>query len=111
MDSLLTDSPTGYDFSINDNQQMVGQMARDFAERNIRPYVMEWDEAQHFPADLFKKLGELGMMGVVVPEQYGGSGFGYAEYVTVISEIARVCGSMRHGTGPIPRGRCGRPIR
>src|SRR5882757_30796 len=94
MNSLLTDSPAGFDFSINDNQQMVGQMARDFAEKNIRPYVMEWDETQHFPLELFKQLGELGMMGVVVPEQYGGSGFGYTEYVTVISEIARVCGSI-----------------
>jgi len=94
MSSLLTDTPAGFDFSINDNQRMVGQMARDFAEKNIKPYVMEWDEDQHFPAELFKQLGELGMMGVVVPEQYGGSGFGYAEYVTVISEIARVCGSI-----------------
>jgi alkylation response protein AidB-like acyl-CoA dehydrogenase len=94
MDSLLTDSPVGFDFSISDNQRMVGEMARDFAEKNIRPHVMEWDEVQHFPLELFKQMGELGMMGVVVPEQYGGSGFGYAEYVTVISEIARVCGSI-----------------
>jgi alkylation response protein AidB-like acyl-CoA dehydrogenase len=96
MDALLTDTPphSGYDFSINDNQQMIGQMAKDFAEKHIRPHVMEWDEAQHFPAELFKKLGELGMMGVVVPEQYGGSGFGYHEYVTVIVEIAKVCGSI-----------------
>ncbi|MEN0056445.1 MAG: acyl-CoA dehydrogenase family protein [Mucilaginibacter sp.] len=94
MDSLLTDTPAGFDFSVNENQRMIGQMARDFAEKNIKPFVMAWDEDQHFPADLFKKLGELGMMGVVVPEQYGGSGFGYAEYVTVISEIARVCGSI-----------------
>ena len=91
---MLTDTPAGFDFSMNDNQRMVGQMARDFAEKNIRPYVMEWDEAQHFPLELFKKLGELGMLGVVVPEQYGGSGFGYTEYVTVISEIAKVCGSI-----------------
>lgn len=91
---MLTDTPAGFDFSVNDNQRMVGQMARDFAEKNIRPYVMEWDEAQHFPLELFKKLGELGMMGVVVPVQYGGSGFGYTEYVTVISEIAKVCGSI-----------------
>ncbi|MFI5159559.1 MAG: acyl-CoA dehydrogenase family protein, partial [Sphingobacteriales bacterium] len=62
--------------------------------KHIRPHVMEWDEAQHFPVDLFKKLGELGMMSVVVPEQYGGSGFGYFEYVTVIVEIAKVCGSI-----------------
>src|SRR6201985_398667 len=94
MDSLLSDHPATIDFSSSENQQMVEQMARDFAERNIRPHVMEWDEAQHFPIELFKQLGELGMMGVLVPEQYGGSGFGYLEYVTVIREIARVCGSI-----------------
>jgi alkylation response protein AidB-like acyl-CoA dehydrogenase len=90
MDNLMT----GYDFSVSENQQMVGQMAKDFAEKHIKPYVMEWDEAQHFPVELFKKLGELGMMSVFVPEEYGGSGFGYFEYVTVIQEIARVCGSI-----------------
>jgi alkylation response protein AidB-like acyl-CoA dehydrogenase len=94
MDALLTDVSAGYSFSSNDNQIMVGQMAKDFAEKNIRPYVMEWDEAQTFPVELFKKLGELGMMGVLVPEEYGGSGFGYFEYVTVIVEIAKVCGSI-----------------
>src|SRR5471030_667928 len=94
MDTLLSDIPAGYDFSVGENQRMVGQMARDFAERNIKPHVMEWDEAQHFPVELFKQLGELGMMGVFVPEQYGGSGFGYFEYVTVIVEIAKVCGSI-----------------
>jgi len=86
--------PGGHDFSTSENQKMIGQMARDFAEKHIRPHVMEWDEAQHFPIDLFKKLGELGMMGVFVPEEYGGSGFGYFEYVTVIVEIAKVCGSI-----------------
>lgn len=90
----FTDQPAGIDFSLSENQQMVEQMARDFAERNIKPHVMEWDEAQYFPVELFKQLGELGMMGVLVPEQYGGSGFGYLEYVTVIREIARVCGSI-----------------
>jgi len=94
MDSLLSDAPSGYDFSISDNQKMIGEMARDFAEKYIRPHVSEWDETQHFPIDLFKKLGDLGMMGVFVPEEYGGSGFGYFEYVTVISEIARVCGAI-----------------
>jgi alkylation response protein AidB-like acyl-CoA dehydrogenase len=94
MDTLLSEIPAGYDFSTSDNQKMIGQMARDFAEKHIRPFVMEWDEAQHFPVDLFKKLGELGMMSVFVPEQYGGSGFGYFEYVTVIVEIAKVCGSI-----------------
>jgi alkylation response protein AidB-like acyl-CoA dehydrogenase len=94
MNSLLTDVSAGYSFSSNDNQVMVGQMAKDFAEKNIRPYVMEWDETQTFPVELFKKLGGLGMMGVLVPEEYGGSGFGYFEYVTVIVEIAKVCGSI-----------------
>ncbi|MDB5142800.1 MAG: acyl-CoA dehydrogenase [Mucilaginibacter sp.] len=94
MDNLLTEAFAGYDFSVSENQQMVGQMAKDFAEKHIRPHVMEWDETQHFPAELFKKLGELGMMSVFVPEEYGGSGFGYFEYVTVIQEIAKVCGSI-----------------
>jgi alkylation response protein AidB-like acyl-CoA dehydrogenase len=94
MDNLLADAFTGYDFSVSENQKMVGQMAKDFAEKHIKPHVMEWDEVQHFPAELFKKLGELGMMSVFVPEQYGGSGFGYFEYVTVIQEIAKVCGSI-----------------
>lgn len=78
----------------NENLLMVQQMARDFAEKEIRPHVMEWDESQEFPVPLFKKLGELGMMGVLVPTEYGGSGFGYDEYITVISEIAQVCGSI-----------------
>lgn len=94
MDNYTTATFTGYDFSASENQQMVEQMAKDFAEKHIRPHVMEWDEAQHFPAELFKKLGELGMMSVFVPEEYGGSGFGYFEYVTVIQEVAKVCGSI-----------------
>jgi len=85
---------TGYDFSMGENQRMVAQMVKDFAEKNIRPHVMEWDEAQTFPIELFKQLGELGLMGVLVPEVYGGSGFGYFEYVSVIVEIAKVCGSI-----------------
>ncbi|WP_295655685.1 acyl-CoA dehydrogenase family protein [uncultured Mucilaginibacter sp.] len=85
---------TGYDFSMSENQRMVAQMVKDFAEKNIRPHVMDWDEAQTFPIELFKQLGELGLMGVLVPEAYGGSGFGYFEYVSVIVEIAKVCGSI-----------------
>lgn len=69
-------------------------MVRDFAEKHIRPHVMEWDEAQHFPVEVFKKLGELGLMGVLVPETYGGSGFGYQEYIDVIVEVSKVCGSV-----------------
>src|SRR5215475_1779032 len=58
---------TGFDFSVSENQQMVGQMAKDFAEKHIKPHVMEWDEEQHFPRELFNKLGELGMLSVFVP--------------------------------------------
>ena len=81
-------------FGISENQNMIAQAAKDFAEKEIRPFVMEWDEAQFFPRDTFKKLGELGLMGVLVPEEYGGSGLGYFEYVTAIQEIAKVCGSF-----------------
>lgn len=94
MDAFLTDMPAGYDFAASENQQMIGETVRDFAEKYIRPHVMEWDEAQHFPVDLFKRMGELGLMGVLVPEAYSGAGLGYSEYVTVISEIARVCGAI-----------------
>ncbi|MFT7589815.1 MAG: alkylation response protein AidB-like acyl-CoA dehydrogenase [Limisphaerales bacterium] len=81
-------------FQVDENVNMIRQMARDFAEKHIRPNVMEWDEAQYFPVELFHKLGELGMMGVLVPEEYGGSGLGYFEYVAVIDEISQVCGSI-----------------
>jgi alkylation response protein AidB-like acyl-CoA dehydrogenase len=81
-------------FDQNENQKMIAQMVRDFAEKEIRPNFMEWDETQEFPVHVFKKLGELGLMGVIVPEEYGGSGFGYHEYITVVSEVARVCGSI-----------------
>jgi len=72
----------------------VAQTAKDFAQRVIKPHVMEWDETQHFPVEVFKQMGKLGMMGVFVPEQYGGSGLGYFEYKAVIEEIAKVCGSI-----------------
>lgn len=82
-------------FIENEQQMMmIRQSARDFAETHIRPYIMEWDEAQIFPAPLFKKLGEHGFMGIIVPEAYGGSGFGYQEYITVLDEISKVCGSI-----------------
>ncbi|KQN35850.1 acyl-CoA dehydrogenase [Pedobacter sp. Leaf41] len=83
-----------FNFSETETQQNVKAMVRDFAEKNIRPNIMEWDEAQHFPVALFKQLGDLGLMGVLVPEEYGGSGLGYQEYVDVIVEVARVCGSI-----------------
>lgn len=84
----------GYNFTESENQTMIAQMVKDFAQKNIKPHLMEWDEAQIFPIELFKQLGELGLMGVLVPEEYGGSGLGYFEYVKVIEEIAKVCGAI-----------------
>lgn len=77
-----------------ENLQMIKESARAFAESHIRPYVMEWDESQHFPMDLFHRMGGYGFLGVLVPEQYGGVGLGYQEYITVIDEIGKVCGSI-----------------
>ena len=81
-------------FEHTENELMIGQMVRDFAEREIKPHFMEWDESQHFPIELFRKMGQQGMMGVLVPEEYGGAGLGYNEYIRVISEVAQVCGSI-----------------
>ncbi len=83
-----------HDIEADGNREMVRQMVRDFAEKAIRPHVMDWDERQHFPMETFKAMGELGIMGVLVPEEYGGAGLGYHEYVDVIVEVARVCGSV-----------------
>jgi len=83
-----------FNFSETETQQSIKAMVRDFAEKNIRPNLMEWDETQHFPVEIFKQLGNMGLMGVLVPEEYGGSGLGYQEYVDVIVEVARVCGSV-----------------
>lgn len=81
-------------FGFTEDQLLIAASVRDFAEKHIRPHVMDWDEAQHFPRELFTKMGELGFMGVLVPHEYGGAGLGYIEYVSVISEIAQVCGSI-----------------
>ncbi len=93
MNNAQSSNP-GFNFLPDENQQMVAQVAKDFAEKHIKPYVMEWDESQTFPVETFKKLGELGLMGVLVPENYGGAGMGYFEYVHIIAEIAKVCGSV-----------------
>ena len=82
------------DFNYTENQQMIASMAKDFAAKEIVPSLMKWDESQEFPLELFKKMGDLGLMGVLVPSEYGGSGFGYHEYITAITEIAKVCGSI-----------------
>lgn len=92
--NLNVDAVDGYNFSQSESQTMIAQMVKDFAQKHIKPKVMEWDEAQIFPVEIFKQLGELGLMGVLVPEEYGGSGLGYFEYVKVIEEISKVCGSI-----------------
>jgi acyl-CoA dehydrogenase len=74
--------------------EMIRQSAKDFAENYIRPHIMEWDEAQTFPVELFHKMGGFGFMGILVPEIYGGSGLGYQEYITILDEISKVCGSI-----------------
>jgi alkylation response protein AidB-like acyl-CoA dehydrogenase len=81
-------------FEPTEMQKQITQVIRDFGKTHIQPHVLEWDETQTFPLQLFKQLGELGLMGVLVPEQYGGSGLGYLEYVTVISEISKICGAI-----------------
>lgn len=77
-----------------DNLSLVRESAKDFSEKYIRPHVMEWDEDQTFPVELFHHMGEFGFMGVLVPESYGGAGLGYQEYVTILEEISKVCGSI-----------------
>lgn len=82
------------DFSQDELTKQVRATARDFASQHIKPYLMEWDEKQEFPVQVFKELGRLGMMGVLVPEDYGGSGLGYFQYSAIIQEISMVCGSI-----------------
>ena len=81
-------------FQPEEITNQVAQTARDFAQRYIKPHVMEWDETQEFPLPVFKGLGKLGMMGVLVPEKYGGAGLGYFEYNAIIQELSKVCGSI-----------------
>lgn len=81
-------------FNQDELTLQVAQTARDFAHQQIKPHLMEWDESQEFPIHIFKELGKLGMMGVLVPEAYGGTGLGYFEYSAIIQEVAKVCGSI-----------------
>ena len=81
-------------FELNENQKMIQQMLRDFAEKEIRPNMNKWDEDEFFPVDTMKKMGELGLLGIYIPEEYGGSGFGYFEYVTALIELGKVCGGV-----------------
>jgi alkylation response protein AidB-like acyl-CoA dehydrogenase len=82
------------EFELSEEQQQVKASVREFAEAEIAPHVMEWDETQHFPVELLPQLAELGLMGVIFPEEYGGAGMGYVEYVTIIEELSRVDGSV-----------------
>src|ERR1041385_7303966 len=82
------------DFELNEDQQQVKSSVREFAEGEIAPHVREWDESQHFPSELVPKMAAQGFMGVIFPEEYGGAGMGYVEYVTIIEELSRVDGSV-----------------
>lgn len=82
------------EFELNEEQQQVKWSVREFAEAEIAPHVLEWDESQHFPIELWPKLAELGLTGVIFPEEYGGAGMGYVEYATIIEELSRVDGSV-----------------
>src|SRR5918994_4785770 len=81
-------------FELTEEQQQIKMSVREFAQSEIAPHVMEWDESQHFPVELVPKLAEQGFMGVIFPEEYGGAGMGYVEYVTIIEELSRVDGSV-----------------
>ena len=81
-------------FDTTETQEMIAQSIKDFAKQHIAPFMMDWDEKQIFPVELFHKLGDMGFMGVFVPEKYGGSGLGYHEYITVIEEISKVDSSI-----------------
>lgn len=82
------------DFTLNENQKMIAQMVKDFAEKEIKPNVMYWDENEIFPIDVMKKMGELGLLGIFIPQEYGGSGFGYFEYMSALVELGKVCGGI-----------------
>ena len=94
MSSTVLENTVGMNFQLNENQIAIADMIRKFGKENIYPKMMEWDEAQIFPVEVFKKLGDLGLMGVLVPEEYGGSGLTYSEYVTAIIELGKICGSI-----------------
>ena len=81
-------------FELNEEQLQIKYSVREFAESEIAPHALEWDETQHFPAELRPKLAELGLLGVLFPEEYGGAGMGYVEYATIIEELGRVCGAV-----------------
>jgi alkylation response protein AidB-like acyl-CoA dehydrogenase len=82
------------DFDLSPDQEAIRDMVRDFARNEIAPHAGDWDERQHFPRELFGKLGELGMMGVFIPEEYGGAGLGYVEYALILEELGAADGGV-----------------
>jgi alkylation response protein AidB-like acyl-CoA dehydrogenase len=93
MSELIENLPE-VNFEETDSQKLIADMVRDFAKRHIQPNMMVWDESQEFPVDLFHQLGDIGLMGVLVPQEYGGAGFGYLEYITAIAELSKVDGAI-----------------
>lgn len=91
---MIKEAPVALGFDLSEGQQMMAEMVKDFGEKHIRPNIMKWDESQEFPVALFHEMGKLGLMGVLVPHEYGGAGLTYREYVTVISEISAIDGSI-----------------
>lgn len=91
---MTTTEQTNLSFELTENQKMVQQLARNFGEKEIKPVIMKFDESQEFPFDIVRKMSELGFLGVIFPEEYGGAGFGYLEYVTIIEEITKADPSM-----------------
>ena len=90
----LSINPANISFHETENQILIRQMVQDFGALEIKPKMMDWDERQEFPVSLFHKMGSLGLMGVLVPHEYKGAGFGYLEYITAISEVAKIDGSI-----------------
>lgn len=93
MSELIENLPE-VNFEETESQKMIAEMVREFGARRIKPRMMEWDESQEFPIEVFHQLGDLGLMGVLVPEEYGGAGFGYLEYITAIAELSKIDGSI-----------------
>jgi alkylation response protein AidB-like acyl-CoA dehydrogenase len=94
MAAVLEATAPGIEFSMPESAQQVADMVRKYAEEHVRPVVMQYDESQEFPIGIMKELGKLGLLGILVPTEYGGSGFGYHEYVAAIVELGKVCGSI-----------------
>lgn len=93
MSELIENLPE-VNFEETESQKMIAEMVRDFGARKIKPNMMDWDESQEFPIEVFHQLGDLGLMGVLVPQEYGGAGFGYLEYITAIAELSKIDGSI-----------------